>query len=170
MKRIFRLSLVAVFTVCVAFTAEAQQFGYTNSQEILMEMPDVKRADSQLADLQKQLQRKGEQMVKAYQEKRADLQRRHDNGELSPAQAKIELENLAKDEQKLMEYEQNMMQQLATKREQLIKPIFDKIQNAIDTVAKEKGYSYVVDSSTGVLLYADPSHDITGAVKSRLGM
>lgn len=170
MKRIFRLGLVVMLTVCVAFTAEAQKLAYTNSQAILMEMPEVKSADSQLANLQKQLQKKGEQMVKAYQEKRVDLQRRYDNGELSPAQAKIELEKLAEEEQKLMKYEQDMMMQLSKKREQLIQPIFDKVQEAIDTVAKEKGYSYVVDGGTGVLLYADPAHDITKEVKARLGM
>jgi outer membrane protein len=170
MKRIFRLSLVVVFTVCLAFSAEAQKFGYTNSQAILMEMPDVKRADAKLADLQKQLQKKGEQMLKAYQTKRADLQRRYDGGEISPAQANKELEALGQEEQKLMKYEQDMMTQLGQKREELIKPILQKVQDAIDAVAKEKGYKYVIDSSTGVLLYADPSNDITSSVKAKLGM
>ncbi len=170
MTKMIRYSFMVALMACFAFTAQAQKFGYTNSQGILMEMPDVKRADAKLEALQTQLQKKGQQMLETYQTKRADLDKRYQAGELSQKQAEAEMQGLAEEEKKIMKYEQDMMSQLASKREELIKPILDRIQTAIDDVAKEQGYQYIFDSSTGVLLYAKPSDDITDVIKTKLGM
>ncbi len=170
MKNIFQYGLIITIFMSLALTTSAQKFGYTNSQAILLEMPDVKRADAKLEALQKQLQKKGQQMLEEYQKKGADLDRRYKAGELSQIQAEAEMTKLREEEQRIMKYEQDMMAQLATKREELIKPILDNVQKAIDDVAAEQGYQYVFDTSTGVLLYAKPEDDITGKVKTKLGV
>lgn len=170
MTKIFRYSLMVALTLCVTFSAQAQKFGYTSSQAILMELPDVKRADAKLETLQKQLQAKGEQMVQAYQTKAQSLQARYEKGELSQVQLEQESQTMAKEEQRIMAYEKDMMKQLSDKRAELIQPILARVQDAIDAVAKEKGYQYIFDQSTGVLLYAKDEDDITPAVKAKLGM
>ena len=55
---------------------------------------------------------------------------------------------------------------------ELFEPILTKIQNAIDQVAKEKGYSYIFDivGLQGGVVYKDDSHDITQLVKSKLNL
>ncbi len=170
MTKIIRYSIMWLLVATFAFTAQAQKFGYTNSQAILMEMPDVQRADAKLEALQKQLQKKGQQMLEDYQTKRADLERRYQEGTLSQVQADAEMKTMMAEEQKIMKYEQDMMAQLASKREELIKPILENVQKAIDDVAAEQGFQYIFDTSTGVLLYAKPEDDITPAVKTKLGM
>lgn len=170
MTTIFRYSLMVAIALCVTFSAQAQKFGYTNSQAILMELPDVKRADSRLETLQKQLQAKGEQMVQAYQAKGQNLQKRMDAGTISQIDYSTEAQALAAEESKIMQYEKDMMKQLSDKRAELIQPILKRVQDAIDAVADEKGYQYVFDMSTGVLLYAKDENDITTAVKAKLGM
>ncbi len=169
MRIIMQSFLVLVLVACVSFTAEAQ-FGYTNSQAILLEMPKVKSADAKLEALQKQLQKKGQQMLESYQSKGAALQARYDKGELSQVQADEEMRTLEAEKQKIMKYEVDMGNQLASKREELIKPILEEVQAAIDKVAEEKGYQYIFDTGSGVLLYAKPEDDITPAVKAKLGM
>lgn len=169
MTTIFRYSLIMVLSICVTFSAQAQ-FGYTNSQAILVEMPDVKRADAKLETLQKQLQSKGEQMVSGFRTKAENLQKKADAGTISQLDYETEAKALAAEERKIMQYEQDMMKQLADKRAELIQPILKRVQDAIDDVAAEKGYQYIFDMSTGVLLYAKPKDDITGAVKAKLGM
>ena len=170
MTKIFRYSLMVALTFCVTFSAQAQKFGYTSSQAILMELADVKRADAKLETLQKQLQAKGEQMVSAYQTKAQALQAQYEKGELSQVQMEAESQKMARDEQKIMAYEKDMMKQLSDKRAELIQPILGRVQEAIDAVAEEKGYQYIFDQSTGVLLYAKDEDDITAAVKAKLGM
>jgi Skp family chaperone for outer membrane proteins len=44
------------------------------------------------------------------------------------------------------------------------------VQVAIDNVAKEKGYTYIFDASMGLILYADPSTEVTALVKAKLGL
>ncbi len=171
MKQVLHIALFFVFSLAFVSTADAQsKFAYTNSAALLAEMPDVKRADTKLEALKKQLQKKGQQMLDDLRNKYADLQKRYENGLLSKVQAEQEAQKLAEEEQKLAKYEQDMYNQLASKREELIKPILEKVQTAIDDVAKEKGYSYVFDTNTMILLYAKPEDDITPAVKVKLGM
>jgi len=50
------------------------------------------------------------------------------------------------------------------------KPIFDKVRAAITTVAKEKGYNYVMDTSQIDLIVSPPADDMMAAVKLKLGL
>ncbi len=74
------------------------------------------------------------------------------------------------EEEKIGKYEQEVMDQLAKKREELFKPIFDRFNKAMSDVAKEKGFMLVFDTNTQVVLYADESLDVTKDVKTKLGI
>ena len=52
----------------------------------------------------------------------------------------------------------------------MFKPILKRIDTAIKAVAKEYGYFYIFDSSSGVLLFVPESRDVTNLVKKKLGM
>ena len=79
---------------------------------------------------------------------------------------------LKEEENKILQYEQEMQSQLAAKREELLAPILEEVRNAIQAVAKDNGYSYIFDGSPGigVLLYADETTNVTGLVKAKLGL
>ncbi|MEZ4907740.1 MAG: OmpH family outer membrane protein [Saprospiraceae bacterium] len=77
---------------------------------------------------------------------------------------------LKADEEELQKFDQESQQKIVDKSDELLKPIRDKVQNAIDEVAKEGGYQYVFDASMGFILYADESTDIGDAVKAKLGI
>ena len=77
---------------------------------------------------------------------------------------------MREEESKITAFETNMRQQIQEKRETLLKPILDKVNQAINDVAKEKAFQYIFDTSTGVILYADESVDISKDVKTKLGL
>ncbi len=168
MTKMIRYTLAIALIFCMAFSAEAQKFGYTNSQLILLELPAVKRADADLEAYQQQQQKQFQKMIDAYKVKRTDLEKRYNDGTISKVEAEAELKKLAAEEQELMKHEQNMIANLNQRRQDLIAPILEQVQKAIDAVAEEKGYQYIFDTSTGVLLYAKPEDDITDAVKAKL--
>ena len=60
--------------------------------------------------------------------------------------------------------------QLTTKRQKLLQPLIDKVNNAIKQVATEGQFTYIFDSSTGILLYAADSMDVTASVRLKLGI
>ncbi|MBL0342412.1 MAG: OmpH family outer membrane protein [Bacteroidetes bacterium] len=56
------------------------------------------------------------------------------------------------------------------KKEEIYSPIIKKAEDAIKGIAKEKLYSYIFDTSVGVVLFAQDSDDIMPLVKARLGL
>ena len=56
------------------------------------------------------------------------------------------------------------------KSAELSKPVYEKAKKAIDQVAKDNGYKYVLDTSTGLVLYSEPTDDIISLVIKKLGI
>ena len=65
-------------------------------------------------------------------------------------------------------FEQTATQDLQNKESELTEPIISKARDAVEAVAKENGYTYVFNSTEGLLLYAQPSDDIMDMVKAKL--
>ena len=147
---------------------QAQKFGYVNSALILSEMPEIKQADSNLEALQKQLMKKGEGMVQLFQKDYAEIQQKVAKGELSPVQQEEQAKNLESRQLEIQKFEQEMQEQMVAKREELYKPIYDKVNEAIKQVAKEGGYQMIFDAAT--ILYGEEGADVSNLVKTKLGI
>jgi outer membrane protein len=59
---------------------------------------------------------------------------------------------------------------LRNKEDELTAPLIERARKAVEDVAKENGYTYVFNSTEGLLLYATPSDDIMSLVKKKLGL
>lgn len=170
-KKIIVCATFLFFVAGMSISSFGQQkLGFMNSAALLSQMQEVKEADANLDVLQKQLQKKGQTMVEELQAKYQELGKKEKSGEIAPKALQDEAAKLKEEEGNISKFEQDMQKQIADKREQLLKPILDKVNAAIAEVSKEKGYSYIVDSSSGFLLYADESFDITKFVKEKLGL
>lgn len=151
-------------------SAFAQKFGYCNSGALLTQIPEVKAADSDLNAFQTQLTKRGQEMVKALQDKAAELDRKQQQGTISPRDLETQTQKLKDEEAAIVKYEQEVYEKLAQKREELFKPILDRVNQAMEDVAKENQFMFVFDSSTQIILYSDESLDVTNMVKSKLGI
>ncbi len=168
MKSLVKASAILLMVLGALSAMQAQNFGYVNSALILSEMPEVKQADANLEALQKQLQKKGQGMVEKLQQDYAAVRQKIDSGELSPLQQQKESERLEKAQAEIAKFEQDMVKQVQDKRDELLQPIYDKVNEAIKAVANENGYQFIFDQ--GVLLYAEESQDVSTLVKAKLGM
>jgi outer membrane protein len=164
-----KIFILGVITL-IASGAQAQKFGYLNSQALLSEIPEVKAADANLQAFQAQLEKKGQQMVQELETKYRDLQKKEQSGEISPKALEEEARKLKEQEAQLGQYEQEMQKQLVAKRQEVLQPILDKVNDIIKQVAKENQFTYVFDASSGVILFADETLDITKMVKAKLGI
>lgn len=169
MKSIKNITVLAIALLC-AVTINAQKFGFVNSAELFQDIPEVKEAQANLETYQSQLQKKGQAMLTAYQTEYQALGQKQQQGELSPKALEAESQKLKNQEVEIAKFQQESEQKIMKKNETLFKPIRDKIQAAIDDVAKEKGYAYVFDYSAGIIIYADDTTDVTPMVKAKLGM
>ncbi|NRB61920.1 MAG: OmpH family outer membrane protein [Saprospiraceae bacterium] len=168
MKRIVKLSSLVAVLVLATLTVQAQKFGYVNTAIILNDMPELKQAEANLKSYQTQLQKKGQSMLEELQTEYQAVQAKIQNGDLSPKQQESEAERLKAKETELGQYEQDMMQKIQEKRATELQPIYDKLNAAIESVAKENGFQFIFDE--GVLLYKESSADVSAMVKSKLGL
>ena len=72
--------------------------------------------------------------------------------------------------ERLDAFEVQATQDLQDKEMKLTAPIIEKARKAVEEVATENGYTYVFNSTEGLLLYATPSDDISDLVKKKLGI
>lgn len=170
MKLLSKYTLVALLLLGSVITGYSQKFGYLNTQELIQQIPEVKEANTNIETYKTQLQKKGQDMVKSLQTKYQALEQKQGSGEISPKQLEVEAQELKKEEMKIAQFEQDSQQKIIDKSETLLKPLREKIQAAITAVANENGYDYIFDYSMGVILFADPSVDVSAKVKAKLGM
>lgn len=167
---LLKISITTILLICCTLTGFSQKFGYLNSQQLLVELPEIKQADDKLIAHQKTLVAKGEQMVKAFETKYTAYVEKANQGTLSQIQMQQQEAELGKEQQAIQQYELEVQQELAKKREELYKPILDKVKLAVEQVGKTNGYTMIFDTSLGSLLHANESDDVMALVKSQLGI
>jgi outer membrane protein len=85
--------------------------------------------------------------------------------ELQKTQQELQLKQEA-----LQKFDRESQESAAVKRDELLKPILTKVQDAIKAVAKANGYLMVFDVSGGFMLFAAESDDLTPLIKKQLGI
>lgn len=168
MKKIF---FIVFLFAAVSFQVDAQKYGHLNFGNLVAAMPDTKNADAQLETYQKDLVNKGENMVKAFQEKYGKFVSDVQSGALAPKDQQTRQMALQKEQQTIVEYENEVIQKVQDKREELLKPIIDKAQKAIDDYAKANGYTMIFDTSVfNAVLFVQDGDDLMDEIKAKLGL
>ncbi len=160
---------MAIVTFSAKVTAQELKFGHINIQKLVSELPEKKAADAQLqaeaTKLQDQLKVMSEDLDKKYS---TYLQQRDSLPDLIRATKEKEIQDL---DTRIKQYNQMAQQTLSQKEQQLLQPIMQKVQNAINEVGQEQGLMYIFDISTQVVLYhSDKSIDCEPLVKAKLGV
>lgn len=131
-------------------------------------MPEVRQADEKLQQYAQQLDQQYQSMIEEYRKKLEDYQK--NESVLPDAVKEIKVKELADLEMRIQEFQIKAQENLQQKRQELYQPILDRVQKVIEQVAKELGYDYVLDSSSGVVLVYPPGDDILPHVKKKLGL
>lgn len=169
MKKII-LPILLVLSSFLA--ANAQKYCIIDSKYILEKVPDYKTAQTQLDVFSKNWQtevdnkmKEVDRMYKSYQAERAML---NEDMRLKREDEIMTKEKAAKDLQKqYFGYEGELFK----KRQELVKPVQDKVYNAVQKMANSRGYDLVLDKAGGVtMFYADPKLDRSDDVLKSLGI
>ena len=167
---------VTVLALFASLSINAQtsvKIGWTNIDHILQSLPDSKEIQTKLTTERSQYEKLYQEKVQEYQKLFEDYQKNVAN---MSAVIKADKEKvLTNKQQEIQEVEQNSQQALQAKQQELVSPVMDKIQTAIEAVAKENGYTYVLNSDAGygttpVLLVAPDADNITNLVLKKLGV
>ena len=162
MKKVFLLLFL------VASTAVMAQTGYVRSQGLLYAMPESATANKTLSEMGAKLEAEVKKAEMNAETKFKELQYKASDPNLSEA-LKQDLASQAQTlQQELTRVKQNAQQKLQAEEAKLMEPITKKLTEAIEKIAKQKGFKIIVDIST--VSYADDGLDITLDVSKELGI
>ncbi len=148
--------------------ATASKVCHVASQELVESLPKAKAADKQLKDLAKTYETKLAAMDRELKAKYETAQQQAKNR--SKEENDRVLGELEEGQKKLEEYYSNSQKQMAQKKEDLLKPLYKEVRDAIQKVARAKGFDYVLDSTTGAGVIMADGYDITNDVRKSLGV
>ncbi len=170
-RQLIKFSLLAAALLCFSAVGKAQpKFGYVNSQEIIVAMPEVAEVQAQLEKLQKDLEEQLEIIQVEYNNKAADYQK--NVATFSDAIRQSKERELMGLQQRYEELGKAGSQDIQNKQSELMKPVVEKAKAAINKVASAGKYTIIFDQAAGSIAYFDEGQmtNIAAQVKSELGI
>lgn len=165
------LFLFALLLGTVSMNAQAApKYGHMNLGNLLEMLPDTKKATDDLKVYADKLSAQDDSLTKAFQAAVTTYQTAYQSGTLTPVQAQTREAELQKEQEAIQKFEQDAQQMVTAKREELLKPILTRIDEAIKAVAKENQYLMIFDTSSGSMLFAAETEDVTALVKKKMGI
>ena len=165
MKKL-KVLVVAACLVLVANESKAQtKIGYIDAETVLYLMPEVARIDTLISNFRSDtLGREYTSMLATFQYK--DSIFRDSVHPMPPAVKDQYAKELASLENDLRNWQQIAQELIQQKQQVLLAPVMKKIQDAINAVAKEKNYTYVVSRES--LIVAPDADNLLPAVAAKL--
>ena len=163
-----KLLLGAVMAFGIMNASAQTKIGYINTDELMSVMPEAAKIQTDLAEYQTSLQQQGLNL-----QKEADAKRDQyfiDSSKLSPSMKEIRRNDLVKLYSRLQNYDQEAQEDAQRYAQTKIAPVRTKALDAIKTVAKERGYTYVIDDASTILLVMPPGDNLLPMVKTKLGI
>ena len=160
-------------TPTVTTTAGPLKLGYTNIDYILSQTPEAKDIQNQLTIQRTQSENELKRMQKELEDKYASYEKgAAQMSDVIKKDRETELQSL---QARIQEFGRTAEQSLQGKYQQLVNPVVQKIQKAIDAVAKENGFQYVFNLDAGantipILLVAPEENNITELVLKKMGI
>ena len=167
-----KLLFLASCFLLLASVSNAQRYAVIDSKYILEKLTDYK-------DAQKRLDQFSEQWQQEIDKKSADLDKMYKDYDAEQVMLSDELKKKREDELFNKEKELKDLQKkrygyegdIFKKRQELIKPIQDKVYNAVQRLAVAKSYDFILDKSEGItVIFADPKLDKSDDVLRELGI
>jgi outer membrane protein len=169
MKKLLKVALVAGCMMLVGTFAKAQtKIGYINFNQLMDAMPQMKTVTTQLQDYQKQFMDQLNTMNTEYTTKLQAYQSQRTT--MTDAVRTAKETELGDIQKRMQDYQNSAQQKVNDKGNELTKPLVDQAKAAITAVAKEKGYTYVIDTTQTELIVAPTTDDLMASVKLKLGI
>jgi outer membrane protein len=159
--------LIVAFVIALvgsAATVNAQKIGHINEQELMASMPETKKAQDKLQKVQDSLNIVYSELIKELNEK--DSLFAADSAKWTPSKREIKRDELKNLYVKVQGYQQEAQQFLQQQESRLLEPVQKAALEAVQAVAKNNGYTYVISRST--LIVAPPGDDLLPLVKKYL--
>ncbi|MUP46427.1 OmpH family outer membrane protein [Gramella sp. BOM4] len=163
-----RYSLGILFFI-IALTANAQsKIGTIDADYILSQMPEITSVNKGMEDYNKELQADLQSTIKNYEGRVKDYQ--DTNEALSEEVKKAKEDTIIQLENEIKGFRQKASVMMQMKRNELTRPLYEKIDTAMKQVIAEGGYTQIFHSNSSALAFSRVEDDITLAVLAKMGI
>ncbi|MEO9023120.1 MAG: OmpH family outer membrane protein [Ginsengibacter sp.] len=166
MKQFLTILFISAGIFGFSASANAQKIGYISADEIIQLMPEAATVQTQLDQYQQSLYQNAQDKQGALNEAVAKFIK--DSSTMSPSLKEVKRSDLQKQSQELSGEQQRIQNEFEQKRQELSVPIQKKLHAAIEEVAKENGYTYIMPAEA--LIVMPPTNDIGPLVIKKLGL
>ncbi|MFN2260668.1 MAG: OmpH family outer membrane protein [Psychroflexus sp.] len=157
---------VAVFLFSIASFAQTK-VGTINNEYILSKMDEIKSVEKEMQLYNKQLD---STIQKKYAEYKTKLDKyNEEETDMNDVMKKIKQSEIIDLEEDLQKLQQNSSKMLQIKQDELLRPLYNKIGNALEVIVKEEGFTQVFDENNSII-YIDPEFDLTLKVIKNMGI
>lgn len=171
MRKLISLAVLALGFLAAQAQTATTKIGFADVDYIFTQMPEAKQVESELKTtqtmLKNQIEGKAQEFQKKYQEYNANL-----GNMLEAVRANTERE-LQQMQQNLEKLQQDAQTTIQNKQTQLWDPVYKKVAKAIEEVAKENAFTFILTQQIGgldVILYADDNMDVSDLVLKKMGV
>lgn len=171
MKKLSKVLFVLALAFGFGYAANAQsvKIAYVDSSVITEIMPERAKIEQDLQAYYTELQMQLQTMATEYQTKLKDYEA--NAATMSNILRQSKEKEIMDLQGRIQEFQANAETAFDEKRIELLTPVIEKVQNAVNAVGKEKGYTYIFDKSVGAIVYiGTDAIDITADVKAKLGL
>ncbi len=168
MKNLMKIAAIAMFAFfATAASAQQVKIGYLDFDELVSLMPEYTKMGEELETQYKSIDDERTKMMEEYQTAVKDYNENADTYASVVRQQKEQ--EIVQMQQRITNFLDAAQQEMENKQTELLTPIVQKAQEAIEAVGKEGGYTYIVTAAA--LIYVSPSaENVMDLVKKKLGL
>ena len=163
-----KLVLISILALAASAAFAQPKFAHVRFSELVQLMPEADQARATMAASSSEAQETYQAMVEEFNTKYQQYQQKA--ATWTQAIRETKEKELTDIQQRIQEFQQTVQAELQQQQQQLMAPIYQKAQEAIEKLAKEGGFIYVIDQTSA--LYIDPaqSTDLTPAARKALNI
>ena len=171
MKNSFYSILTFVFLCLAGGYLQAQKVGYTNVEYLLANMPEAAKSQTEVETFSRTLEHRLETKQAYLDAKLEEYNELKAGNRLSPESDAIAIKELEKLDGEVNASYEDAQRQILAKQQEIMNPILEKIQTAINAVAKEGGYTYILNQTSGSnILYGVETLEVSKEIAAKLGI
>lgn len=159
--------IIIAMALILPLAVSAQKFGHINSQELFQQMPERIVVQQKMDTLMSQYETQMANMQEEINKKIVDYQQ--NQAMMAEAIKQIRAQEITEMQQRYELFVQTAQQDLQKKQQELLAPIYERMQKAVKTVGDANNYIYIFDSAAMTYISQD-ANDVTPLVIKELGI
>ncbi len=164
----FIIVIAAMGLAYTAANAQSYKFAHVNYQELVYLVPEADSARAQMNSASQEAQETLQAMAQEFDTKYSQYEQKAN--EWTPAIRQSKERELSEIQSRIQDFQQSIQQELRQLENQLMSPIYQKVQETVNSLAKAGGYIYVFDSTSLLYIDAAQSTDLTPEARTTLGI